>query len=617
MAAATAEVQGQQNRMSSSPSKSHLIQTLFLAPFAEKKSAVFLIIGALLLLSLSQGLLLLLIGPFFKAMFADASQSHIEVLSLVPQSLHHLFGFLEGVQLSRLRLAQILPGSILLVGALKGIATYTFQLQQQVLALHLGRRYREKLFAAVIALPYGRLVQRSAGEWMSIIMNDVHFLQARISDLMTGFVRDGSIVTASLLALYIIHWPTALVITVLAIPLTISTGRTGRRIAHFAEGWQLELARMAGAVLDLRRRFEFIRAQLGEELEKKRFWAINQAYYKTIRRSIWMRAMFAPVLEWIGFAGFALILVLVRDGRLSQGIQADELLQFFAVLGILIRPLKSIGEQLSRYHETKGILRQSLRTFSEVESGAASQLPARPRGRGAESFRIEALALSHRSQFSLRAQDLEIRPGVSVAIIGPSGGGKSSMLKAFSGLLPPDLWQANAPWELLRQESSLVSQKPFLFSASIRENLVYGLSDAQPSDQELREVLDFVGLSSELLAMGQSLDTSIDFIQTPLSGGQLQRLTIARALLRPHAYLLMDEVTSAIDPIAEAQLTRRLIERAHSRSQGLLFVTHRMSQLRLFDEVWFCEAGQVQVFRQGANFAEDPRIARFLQEHQA
>lgn len=594
------------------------LRGLFLEPFLEKRGHLALLILSLICLSLSQSTLLVLIGPFFKAMFSGSAAATPEILvgELLPEKLAGWWPNLAAVQLSRIRLAQILPLAILGVGIIKGISTYGFQLQQQVLALHLGRHYREKLFGATLRLPYERLAQRSPAEWMSLVVNDVHFLQVRISDLLSGFIRDGSVVLASLAALYLIHWPTALGLTFLSIPLTISTGRTGRKIAHFAESWQQDLGRMAGAVLDLRRRFEFIRAQHGEELEKQRFWKLNQGYYRMIRRSIFLRSLFAPSLEFLGFVLFALVLVLVREGYFLQEFEAADLLQFLAALGILIRPLKSIGEQLSRYHETKGILKNSLNTFAEVESQADTSPTTEwlSRGTEARACLVNKMELAYKQGFRLEASGLELRPGQTIAIIGPSGAGKSSLLKCFAGLVHPLVWQASEEWESFVRGASLVSQKPFLFTGSIKDNLSYGLPSPPPDDASLREVLEFVGLRDELEKMGQNLDTALDFIHSPLSGGQLQRLTIARALLRPTAYLLLDEVTSAIDPNAEEVLTRKLLLRAKSERRGLVFVTHRLSHLSLFDELWFCEAGRLTVFKQGSGWAEDPRLKEFVRQ---
>jgi subfamily B ATP-binding cassette protein MsbA len=589
---------------------------LVLEPLSEIKSCLIQIVLSLGLLSAAQGLFLLLIGPLFKAMFDTPVDGTFTLNSLFPSTVAGWFRDLGPLTITRADLAKYLPFAIFFAAVVNGFAGFIYQHQQQVMALHLGRRYREKLFAAILQLPFQKATLKSPGEWMSVVMNDVAFLQMRLSDLLTGLVRDGIMVMTSVLALYFIHWPSALILTVLAIPLMASTGRTGKRIAVFAEQWQRELGRMVSAVLDLRKRFEFIRAQRGETLEKERFKLMNHGYYRMIRRSIFIRAALAPSVELIGFLMFAAILWAVTRQVQGFRLEASQLLQFFAALGIVLRPLKSVGEQLARYHETKGILKQSLQTFATVRELAETRKGMDPDVKPwnpEQGLQIQKISVAYKEGFRLTAEDLKLEPGKTVALIGPSGAGKSSLIKVLAGLLQAEDWQADQSLESMVKAATLVSQKPFLFSASIRDNLLYGHSTGSTDDALLKE-LDFVGLSAELKAMDQTLDSPIDFIQTPLSGGQMQRLTIARALLRPQPLLLMDEVTAAIDPLAEEAITRRLIERCQQKKLCLLFVTHRLQQLPYFDEIWFVEAGTVRKFASYNHLFQDSRIHRFIDD---
>lgn len=589
---------------------------LVLEPLSEIKSCLIQIVLSLGLLSAAQGLFLLLIGPLFKAMFDTPVDGNFTLNSLLPSTVAGWFRDLGPVSITRADLAKYLPFAIFFAAVVNGFAGFIYQHQQQVMALHLGRRYREKLFAAILQLPFQKATLKSPGEWMSVVMNDVAFLQMRLSDLLTGLVRDGIMVLASVLALYFIHWPSALILTLLAIPLMASTGRTGKRIAVFAEQWQRELGRMVSAVLDLRKRFEFIRAQRGETLEKERFKQMNHGYYRMIRRSIFVRAALAPSVELMGFLMFAAILWAVTRQIQGFRLEASQLLQFFAALGIVLRPLKSVGEQLARYHETKGILKQSLQTFATVRELAETRKGIDPGVKAwnpEQGLQIQKISVAYKEGFRLTAEDLKLVPGKTVALIGPSGAGKSSLIKVLAGLLQAEEWQADQSLESLVKAATLVSQKPFLFSASIRDNLLYGHPTGS-SDDELLKELDFVGLSAELKAMDQTLDSPVDFIQTPLSGGQMQRLTIARALLRPQPLLLMDEVTAAIDPLAEEAITRRLIERCQQKKLCLLFVTHRLQQLPYFDEIWFVEAGTVRKFASYNHLFQDSRIHRFIDD---
>ncbi len=583
---------------------------LILDSILEKKAVVAKIVSALVLLSFAQALFLLLTGPLFKTMLGAIRQTEIPLLALAPKQLAKHLGFLDGIVLAQKDVMRYLPLTLLVVGGLQALASYFYQYNQQALTLYVGSRYRDKLFAAILRQPYERLLLRSAGEWMSLVMNDVTYLQSRMSDLLTGLVKDTTVVISALGSLYFIHWPTAVLLTLLAVPLMFGTGRTGKRISHYAEGWQKSLARMAAALLEMRKRFEFIRAQQGERTEKARFHELNESYYKNIVRSIFIRSAFAPGLELLGFLMLALVIWLVGKGWMGEDlVKAGELLQFLMTLGIIIRPLKSMGEQISRLQETRGIIQRSLDTFADVEGFQTPK--TEPVLRPVPSIALDQLSLRYGEGFRLEAKGLQVKAGESVAIIGPSGGGKSTLLKALSGLYEPQVWTGAPSWREVSDNASLVSQKPFLFSGSVRDNLAYGLSGV--GDEAMREALNFVNLTGELELKGQSLDTALDFLQSPLSGGQMQRMTIARGFLRPHGLLLMDEITSAIDPAAEELITRRVVERSKAERRILLYVTHRLSQLEIFDQVWFCEQGRLTIFKEPKEWQKSDRVQRFLE----
>lgn len=603
--------------MSRSPVTAKHLKYLLWDSVLEKKATVVKIVLSLVLLSLSQGLFILLTGPLFKSMLGAVQQDEIALISLAPQQLQNHLDFLAGVTLPQALVVKLVPGALLFVGILLAFAGYAYQYNQQALTLYVGSRYREKLFRAVIHQPLERLLVRAPGEWMSLIMNDVAYLQSRLSDLLVGLVKDSVIVLSALVWLYFIHWPTGVVLTLLSIPLMMGTGRTGKKISHYAEGWQKSLAQMASALLEMRKRFEFIRAQGGEKAEIARFQILNQGYYKNIVRSILIRSAFAPGLEFLGFAMLASVIFLLNAGYVGKDlIQSGELLQFLLTLGVIIRPLKSIGEQISRLQETMGIIRRSVDTFSDVEEEAYRNPDRTILLTPISELNIERLDVRYGAGFELRARGLSLKAGERIAIIGPSGGGKSTLLKCLAGLYEPKVWEASIPWKTLKDNAALVSQKPFLFSGTIVDNLNYGL-DVPRSEKEVLESLAYVGLDREFKEKNQGLTSELDFLQGSLSGGQLQRLTIARGLLRPHSLLLMDEVTSAIDPAAEESITRRILERSAHEGRMLLYVTHRLSQLPSFDQLWFCEKGEVSIFRNSKEWQKSERVQRFIEAETA
>lgn len=593
------------------------VKDLFLAPVWLCKAQIVKIIFALIVLTIAQSAFLFLVQPFLHVLFQGVGQD-VFLKDFVPENYRAIvveyFG--EGLlqfSLPYKNLIYVVPFMIFLAGFLKALAGYLYLFNQEYIAIYVAKQYRNKLIGAILSLSYLDIKKRSPGDWMSIVMNDVVFLQTRFSDVANTFVRGGVSIVSCLIVLAWINWPSALVIVCLAPFLMFSMGRAGKKISYFTEAFQRELARMSAAVLDIRSRFDFIRAQHGEEVERERFNVLNERYYKMMRGSIMIRSAFGPVLELIGFAIFAGFVFVIGHGYFKEWFNVEIMALFFGALGLLLRPLRDFGEQIAKLNETIGALRKSIEVFQNVEMIAFEEKQQRQKDiqkckmysvlselkNDADdiiSIKKMSVFIDNRTCFSYESPRdvLNIRKGKSIAIVGPSGAGKSTMMKSFAGLLPPDIWEATQQWTDFSSSVSMVSQDPFLFHDTLRENLIYGARENLQED-EIWEVLKTVHVIDEIKKLPQKLDTMTYAITANLSGGQIQRLVIARALLRKKPLLLLDEATSAIDAMSEKDILERLIDECKTHHKSLLAITHRMQWLDKFDEIWFLEAGHIRL----------------------
>lgn len=582
---------------------------IFVEPIWEKKKNLALLIFSLLLLAFAQSLFLLLIGPFLKTMFSLTGESIVSGSAFLSENMQSLLPNLSSMTFEKSVLIFAIPGLLVCAALLKNIASYLYQVNSAYFGLLVAKRFRDRLFTAILNQSYRDISLRSPAEWMSLLMNDVLFLQNKFSDIANGLVRDSIMTLAAFVTLLFVHWQTALVLMVVTPFIAWGVGRTGRRIAKFTEQIQRKLAQLADLILEFRKRFEFIKAHKAESYEKNRFSKINTEYYRTIRKSIFVRSIFAPLLEFLSYAFFACILLYLSQGGISSHFSASDMVVFLAALGTMMRPLRQIGEQLTQFHETKGALAKSLDMLSTLsdkkDATKHAELKQPPK-----SYEIAKVTSGFDGRVSIDASSLSIQPGKAVAIIGPSGGGKSTLLKSIAGLLKPSQWQANLTNEELAACTSFVSQAPFLFDDTLLNNLKYGL-ESKIQIQDLSQYFDLASIEEEVSKFNKGLETHIKAIGSNISGGQKQRLVLVRALLREKNILLLDEATSSVDARMEENIVDKLLHWVHSQGKCLLAVTHRLGMLHKYDEIWFVENGKVASSGTFKQLMENARFKSF------
>jgi len=539
----------------------------------------------LVMLGLFQALIILLVGPFLKVILTAGSQA-TNLSSLLPSAVSPIFGRWRDVAIPSEHLALVIPIALALVGLLKALTSYGYQLTQEAIGLAAAKDMRDQVFEAIVSRPWSEIASRQAGQWMSMIMNDVYFLHSRLTDLLTAFVKDGFLILSCIPLMFWIHWPSALILLGISPLIVFGAGRAGKKIAFVAEMFQRELAKMAGTVLNLRSRFDFAVSQRGQSREKQRFEIMNRDYFNFISKSLPLRASLAPLMEFIGFSIFAGFVFLIGHKSIGTDFSGDDVLRFFAALGLLLRPLRQLGEQMMRFHETSGALARTMELMEAstpiVKKEAAIKLP--------EKIIFERVGIKYGEQQGFSADLLSLIAGHSLAIVGPSGAGKSSYIRLLAGLLSPNEWEANVDWREFANQVAFVSQEPFLFDGSIRDNLTYGL-ELVPSDSQLKDALDHVHMWTDVDNMVGKLDALIRTMPTNLSGGQMQRLVIARALLRDNMILVLDEFSSALDPKIEHELTKTLVGLARKKGLFLVVVTHRFESISHYDQVMLVEGG--------------------------
>jgi len=330
--------------------------------------------------------------------------------------------------------------------------------------------------------------------------------------------------------------------------------------------------------------------------ETARFDALGRASVRANIRHAVPDALFSPVLELTTFASLFLLLV-VGGGRVITGsLTLGTVIAFQRYLTKLTWPMTAVGWSLSLFQRgATSMVRVDEVTEAQpsVEAGEGEV--------GEPLFPIAARGLTFHypgvERAAVAGVVLQVEAGEMVAIVGPVGGGKSTLLALLARLHPVPPGQLAfggldaARWQpaALRARLGVVPQEPFLFSRSIAENIAYGRPGA--SQAEVEEAAARAAVADEIRALPGGFDALLGERGVNLSGGQRQRLTLARALLRNPELLLLDDCLSAVDTATEQRILRTL--RDERRSHTLIFATHRLSAVRDADQIWVMAAGRI------------------------
>jgi ABC-type multidrug transport system fused ATPase/permease subunit len=579
--------------------KSFLKDHVWVAIKDERRSFVRLFL-ALSILGLCQSGLVITLGPLLKAFFTGTNDYIIlgSMFSALPSSIAKL-------SVSRAQLSESIPFVLLGLGLCRAYCGYIYNVEQQYLTLEVTAKFRSSLFNGILEARYLEGARKSPAEWMSVIMNDVAAIEGKLSNLVAGFLRDLLTLTASYVGLIFVWWPAAVFLLLISPLIAIWTGRTGRKISKWSEEFQDAQAKFQAFAHDFRSRLEFVKAQNGEKREFEQFERMNLRYFSAVKKSIFTRALFAPIFEFLGFSLFACVIFMMPT--IENFLDGSRLFAFFVALGLIFKPLRSIGEQYVGFEQMRGLLAQSLQVLQLPPSTVSRRSSS---GSALPPVAIDSLKLSY-SSFFVDLKGFFFAPGQMILLAGPSGAGKSSVLKVLAGLIEPIEFTSNVALEDIRTQVSYVGQVPYLFKGTLRDNLNYGL-DQPLEDGDLQSALVLSCIHQEIESLG-GLDLDFDPLKPNLSGGQIQRLVIARGLLRHATILAFDESTSSLDLDTERAVLKSLRKQAVSKSKTVLIVSHRFELLDMFDYIYFFEHGTISLNGKVEEMLKKKRFVEFLE----
>jgi len=488
------------------------------------------------------------------------------------------------------------PLGLLLLFLIRGVSGFLSTYCMSWIANNVLRDLRRAMFDRILLMPASSFDAQTSGQLISRIISDVNGVTSAATNAVNTIVRDSLILIGLLGWLFWLNWKLTLVVFAL-LPLlgglTLVFSRRMRNVSRTAMKATADMTRSVEEAIFGNR---VIKIYQGQSQESKRFEEVNSEFRSQSMKMTVAHALQTPISQFIAAIGVAVVLTIALvESRSGQSTIGDFISFVTAMLMMLgpLRHLSDVNAQLQKGLAAAESVFHLIDEKSELDSGQ----DAIGRTKGNIDFFEVSLVYENSERSILSKITLSIRAGETVAFVGPSGGGKTSIVNLIprlyeptSGLIRIDGIPIHTlTLASLRSQISLVSQDIVLFNDSIRNNIIYGSQLA--SDDEVRSALSAADLLDFVDSLPDGINTIVGDRGVLLSGGQKQRVAIARALLKNAPILILDEATSSLDSTAEANVKASIDQLRKGRTT--LVVAHRLSTIANADRIYVIDTGQI------------------------
>lgn len=491
------------------------------------------------------------------------------------------------------KLLYILPCAIIAIYVIKNIGTF----MQAYFTAYIGqdtiRRFREKMVANLLNLDMDFFNEFRTGELISRTTNDIDRIRSIVSSMIPELTRE-FITIIGLLCVVIYQSPKLAFFALVVMPVAIyPISRLAKRMKKISKQSQEKTSDITSALSEIFTNIEIIKANNAQKYEHSRFVDENNKFFRLNLKSVKIEQLVSPLMETIGSIGVATVIIIggkdVIDGHINMG----AFFSFLTALFMLYTPLKRI---VNIYNKMQDAIAASERTFFLMDKVSQIKDGQKELNEEINLIKFNDVRLSYGDKEVLKGINLEANKSEFIALVGSSGGGKSSLMNLLmrfydvngGEILINGINLKDIKIHSLRQNIGLVTQRVYIFNDTVAKNVAYGREfneDAVINALKLANAYEFVS------KLDDGINTILNEFGTNLSGGQRQRIAIARALYQNPQILIFDEATSALDNESEKEITKAI---NNLRNKKIIFViAHRLSTVESADKIAVLSDGRI------------------------
>lgn len=489
-----------------------------------------------------------------------------------------------------------IPITVIAIFLFKDLANYGQTIIMNSIGLRIITNLRNKLYEQIQKQSLSFFTEHPTGLLMSRITNDVQSVQTASAEAISALVKDSFMLISLVGVVFYRDWKLAL-IAMVVFPLTIyPISRFGKNIRKLSTSSQITMGTLNSLLQETISGTRIVKAFGMEKYESKRFAAENEKLFKYNIKSVSINAMSSPLMDFLGGLGIAAVVYYGGYNVIKGYSTPGTFFSFIAALLMLYEPLK----RLTNINNTinQGIAGAD-RIFSIIDrvpdiedKPGVVALPAIKRG-----IDIENVTFRYEQKPVLKNINLSIKAGEVVAFVGMSGGGKTTLVNLIprfydvsdGRILIDGQDIRRVTLQSLRSQIAIVTQQTILFNDTVRNNIAYG--DIAKSEEDIIGAAKAANAHDFIVRMPKGYDTNIGELGTKISGGEKQRLSIARALLKNAPILILDEATSSLDTEAEIEVQGALDNLMKGRTT--LVIAHRLSTIRNADRIITLVNGEI------------------------